>query len=328
MAMAGCGTDSSVDRSVVLSGATMGTTYSIKIADPPATLDSNELNRAIAVLLEQVNDQMSTYVQDSELSRFNRSRSTDWVSVSSSLVEVVEHALSVSRLTSGAFDITVGPLVNLWGFGPPEQDQTLPSDDRIQEALSYVGYRHVHTRRSPPGLKKDRPELYLNLSAIAKGYGVDKLAEHLESSGIENYLVEIGGELRGKGHNPRRQPWRVAVEKPIAETRAIQRIIALTDRSIATSGDYRNYFEHNETRFSHTIDPRTGSPVRHGLASVTVMSPTATHADAMATAFMVLGPDKGYELALQQELPALFVVKNGKGFVEKRTPEFEQLLVD
>jgi thiamine biosynthesis lipoprotein len=185
-----------------------------------------------------------------------------------------------------------------------------------------VGYQHLHTRREPPEIRKDDPRMSVDLSAIAKGYGVDRIAEHLEAAGIESYLVEIGGELRGRGRHPRGTFWRIGVETPSAGERSVFRIIALRDIGVATSGDYRNFRQVDGRRLSHVIDPATGLPVEHQAVSVTVLDRSTMRADALATALLVLGPDLGYRLAEARDIPAMFVVKDEAGFDDRRTPQF------
>lgn len=189
-----------------------------------------------------------------------------------------------------------------------------------------TGYEQLHARTSPPSIRKDNGRIYVDLSAIAKGYGVDKLAEHLDSLEFSDYLVDIGGELKGKGHNASGSAWRIAIEKPTPGERSIYQIISIGKGAMATSGDYRNYFEKDGQRYSHTINPKTGTPIRHKLASVTVINASTMYADAMATALMVLGPELGYALAEQEALAALFIVKNGDGFSEKVTSAFKQYM--
>jgi thiamine biosynthesis lipoprotein len=302
----------------------MGTSYTIKIVGLPKDADSDALHKEITGILERINARMSTYRKDSELSRFNRQRSTEWFDVSSETVFVVDEAQRVSRLSQGAFDVTVGPLVNLWGFGPAPRREELPTDGAIEEALQSVGYEKVHTRSSPPAVRKDHPEIQIDLSAIAKGYAVDRVADHLKSRGIASYMVEIGGEVHAQGRNAQGSGWRIGIETPVANERSVQKVIHLQDRGMAISGDYRNYFEKDGKRFSHTINPRTGKPITHTLASVAVLQPTSMAADALATALMVMGPDAGYELAARESLPALFISKRPDGFEEKATPEFEK----
>ena len=307
----------------VFSGPTMGTRYTVKLVDPPNSVGRQTLEEQIRRKLGHVDALMSTYRHDSEISRFNRWDRHEWFAVSAETAAVIDEALQVGRLTGGAFDVTVGPLVNLWNFGP-EQDSRdeVPSPEQIEAARNRVGFQHLEVRLSPPAVRKKRTDLYLDLSGIAKGFAVDLLAEHLERCGIGNYLVEVGGELRAKGHNAQGDPWQVAVESPLAGVRAIQRIVALENVGMATSGDYRNYFEEDGVRYSHVIDPRSAAPVAHGLASVTVLAPSCTRADALATGLMVLGPDAGYELALEEDIQAIFIVHGDTGFVEKTTPNF------
>ncbi len=307
-------------------GRTMGTTYSVKIVDLPDSVDSSRLEQVFQARLQTVNGQMSTYQVDSDLSRFNRSSAVDWVTVPDALRTVVDVARSVTARTGGAFDVTVGPLVNLWGFGPGNQNPRVPAATEIEQTLQRVGARHLATRADPAALRKDRPDLYIDLSAIAKGYAVDVLANYLEGQGIADYLVEIGGEVRTGGNNRQGKPWRIAVERPLPGQRVVHRSIGLSSAAMATSGDYRNYFTQDGQSYSHTIDPRTGSPVRHRLASVSVVAETAVFADAMATALMVLGPDAGYVLAEREKIAALFIVRDGNALVEHATPAFQYLM--
>jgi len=310
----------------MLQGATMGTTYTVKMVELPPGLEPDGVQAEIDAILEKINRQMSTYLEDSELSRFNRSRATDWIDVSQELADVLHQARQVSTLTKGAFDVTVGPLVNLWGFGPSLGDNQVPSEQDIREASNRVGYTGLQVRRSPPAINKHHPDLYVDLSAIAKGYAADVVAEYLQALGIDNYMVEIGGEIQAKGRNARGSWWRIAIEKPSIGSRSLHTIVELNGVGIATSGDYRNYFETEGRRYSHTIDPVSGRPVTHKLASVTVANPSTMQADAMATALMVLGPEAGYRFAEEHELAAFFIVKSEDGFYDKATAAFGQYL--
>ena len=326
--LAGCRSDSPARKLILVNGSTMGTVYTVKVTEPLTGLDKDDLKGNIDKILTSVNDRMSTYRQDSELSRLNSNSSMSWLDVSPEMVAVVTEAIYVSKLTQGAFDVTVGPLVNLWGFGPQRLPEKVPTDNAISEALAKTGYQHIKLRVTPPAVKKELAALYIDLSGIAKGYAVDKIADYLESIGIANYLVEVGGELRGKGLNERGLPWIIAIEKPDIGDRAVQRLIHIKDKGLATSGDYRNYFERDGQRFSHTINPESGRPITHKLASVTVISASAIRADAMATALMVLGPEQGFEFASRENLAAFFIVKGPHGFVEKNTEPFNQYLVN
>ena len=311
----------------LVSGATMGTTYSVKIPRLPAHVERQILERDIAGILETVNRQMSTYRPESELSLFNAGVAASWTKVSPDTLAVVGEALRVSRLSDGAFDPTVGPLVDLWGFGQGGAGHNVPPEERIEETLRGIGHRHVRTKATPPSLGKSRRDIRVDLSGIAKGFGVDKVAEHLERIGVEYYLVEIGGELRGRGYSPRGGAWRVGIEKPVTAPRTVQRVVRLGGQALATSGDYRIFFEREGSRYSHIIDPRDGRPVGHGLASVTVVAPSTMQADALSTALMVLGPTAGLELARRQRIAAFFITKTDPGFAEVVSPEFARYLI-
>ena len=324
--LSACNRGEQTDGLLRFTGQTMGTSYTVKIRDLPEGGDRSTIHAGIDRILERINSRMSTYREDSELTLFNRNQTTDWVEVSSETVFVIHEALRISRLTDGAFDITVGPLVNLWGFGPGSESESIPVDNAIQGALESVGYKHLHVQDSPPALRKDHPEVQIDLSAIAKGYAVDQVAGYLESLKVSNYLVEVGGELRGKGEKTEGKPWKVAVEKPVPNERTILHVLHLGGQAMATSGDYRNFFVHNAQRFSHTINPRTGQPVTHQLASVTVVTPSCMEADALATGLMVLGPTAGYELAAREKLAALFITRIGEGLRERATPDLDRFL--
>ncbi len=317
------------DPTTLITGSTMGTSYELKLVPNPGQTIPADIKTRADELLARVNKQMSTYDPDSELSRFNRNPSTDWITVSRELYRVTAEGLRISELTSGAYDITVGPLVNLWGFGPEPRRDQVPSDQAIAQARERVGYRRLHTREEPPALKKDRADLYVDLSSVAKGYGVDQLAELVEASGIHNYLVSISGDLRAKGHNGKGQPWTVAIERPVPGQRAVERLIRIGDHGVSTAGDYRNYFEQNGQRYSHIINPRTGRPVPQTLVSVTVISDLDMEADATDTALMAAGPDFGFQLATDHHLAAFFILvgPDGNSFQERYTPEFEPFLL-
>ena len=305
----------------------MGTTYAVTLHGADGALDTDALQSNVDRLLERINDQMSTWRPDSELSRFNKSRDTDWFPVSDETAHVVATAAAVSELSGGAFDVTVGPVVNLWGFGPERGDAEPPSDRTIETALERVGYRRIEVMSSPSALRKQKPGVYVDLSAIAKGFAVDEVARLLDERQIRSYLVEIGGELRARGSKPDGSPWKVAIEQPLHGERSIQAVVALRDSAIATSGDYRNYVEKGGKRYSHTINPRTGRPITHGLASVSIIASSAMRADALATAIMVMGPEEGYQLALREELAAQLIIRTEGGFQAQATPQFERSIL-
>ncbi len=326
--LAACDAQRPQRSALEVTGAAMGTTYHVTVVGLPAGVAPQQVRAGLAGLIAKVDELMSTYRSDSDVSRFNASLTTDWVAVAPETRAVVEEALRVSRLTGGAFDVTVGPLVDLWGFGPTVRGPAVPTEDRITRELQRIGYAHLETRADPDAIRKGRQDVHVDLSAIAKGYAVDRAAEHLEALGIGNYLVEIGGELRAKGMNPSGVPWRVAVESPVPERRAVFRVIQVDGAGLATSGDYRNFFEADGRRYSHTIDPRTGRPVEHTLVSVTVVNPSTMFADAMATALVALGPEEGFELAQGVKLAALFIIREAGGLQERSTDSFEQYLLE
>lgn len=308
---------------VELSGDAMGTQFSVKLAVDAA--DTTSLQRQIEISLADVERMMSTYMPDSEISRFNDTATTDWYEVSAEFCRSIEEALALSVLTRGSFDITVGPLVNLWGFGPGEMVDEPPADEQIAALLEAVGYKHLQADCGQPALRKDIPGLYLDMSAFGKGFAADRIADWLEDEGFLDYLVEIGGEMRLAGVNADGKKWAIGIEAPLVGQRRPYTVIRLTNTAVATSGDYRNYFEADGKRYSHTIDTRTGKPVTHALASVTVVDSSGFRADALATALLVMGPEEGMRLATQEDLAVLFLVRAETGIDERMTPAFEQL---
>ncbi len=311
----------------VYSGATMGTTWNVKVAgDDLGPNAMRAIGAAIEETLDDVVGRMSTWEESSELSRFNAMESTAPFSISPPVVEVLEVAQQVSRRSQGAFDVTVGPLVDAWGFGSQGPTRTPPSEAAIGLLLQRVGYRGLKLDSAASRLEKIDPRMQVDVSAIAKGYGVDRVAGALAALGRRDYLVEIGGELLARGRRNDGRVWRVAIERPTEGIGTVHRVLELQDRAMATSGDYRNYYEIDGRRFSHTLDPRSGRPITHSLASVSVIHESATWADAWATALNVLGPEAGYALADAEGLAAYFIVGQGpEGFESRWTPAFEAL---
>ena len=277
-------------------------------------------------MLDRIDREMSSYRSDSELSQFNQSMSTAWINVSAETVRVVDEAQRISVLSYGAFDITVDPLVKLWGFGP-ERHTRVPDQTIISEMQKRVDYNLLKIQHDPPALRKIRPDVSIDLGAIGKGYAADAVGECLSKIGVSNYLVAIGGELCARGKSENNRPWHTGIETPVAHLRGIQCVIELCDRGIATCGDYRNFYESAGKHYCHIIDPHTGAPVAHNLASVTVICNSTMEADAMGAALMVLGPDAGMKLASKMKLPVLFIQRQANGFKEVETPEFEKMRV-
>lgn len=316
----------------VLQGRTMGTAYTVKYLGRPGLPPPQEIQRQLDGLLEEVNRQMSTYRPDSEISRFNQMRDTGRpLPVSADFAAVTAEALRLNRLTGGALDVTVGPLVNLWGFGPDGRKAAPPSPAEIEQAAQMVGTDKISLVRNgrTNTLAKNHPNAYLDLSSIAKGFGVDKLALHLEGMGINNYLVEIGGELRALGHNAQGQPWRVGIEQPnLLQGGGTQTVVPLSHCALATSGDYRNFrTDAQGRRLSHIINPATRAPISHNLASASVLADSAMTADGWSTGLFVLGEDSAMRLAEQHGLAVFLIVKNPTGgYSTEMSPAFKRLL--
>lgn len=297
---------------VRLSGETMGTTFNITAIG--TDVDENALAETVQNTLAQVNAKMSNWDPNSEVSKFSASPSTDPAPVSKEFAFVINAANDVHAKSGGAFDVTLGPLIELWGFGPREPDDPVPSDADIQAALNSVGQARLLTLNTEQDtLAKADPGVGINLSAIAKGYGIDAVAETLREAGIENYMVEIGGDLVTLGTNDKGEAWRIGIEKPEAGAQNLQLIVELDDLGMATSGDYKNFFEQDGVRYSHIIDPTTGRPITHRTTSVTVLAENAMMADAWATAMLALGQDKGMELAEQHKLAVYFISRDVTG---------------
>ena len=309
-----------------LRGRTMGTSYSVRIVAPPgdSPVALEALRQRVAARLEELDNLFSTYRPDSEVSRFNAQPGVEWFGVSPDFLAVLEQSVSVGRITGGAFDATVGPLVELWGFGAGETSERIPDPEEVGRLLQATGSGHLQWRESPPAVRRTRPGVRLDFSAIAKGYAVDRIWELLSEAGLQDYLVEVGGEVRTRGRPADGRDWSIGIENP--DGTGVAEAVPLRDAAIATSGDYRNFFEHGGRRYSHVIDPRAGWPVAHDLASVTVVSPTAAGADALATALLVLGPVAGMELAERDGIPALLAVRTEEGLVVMRSSAYQAFI--
>ncbi len=313
------GCEDSRDRVVEISGKTMGTTYHIKIVSD--VIDSGTLKTAIDKRLVQLNQVFSTYIPDSELSLLNRGDGD--IPISKELMKVLSLSSEIHHLSGGAFDPTVGPLVNLWGFGPSGPGNGIPSDEEIDQAMARTGF----TRLLLEGSTISKPQdLVIDLSAIAKGYAVDVVSDYLEWMGEHRYLVEIGGEVRARGSNDRHVPWVIGIEAPDMAVRRLQRTLPIRNISMATSGDYRNFFKHEGQVYSHTLNPKTGWPVTHNLTSVTVLHPKAGYADGLATAFSVMGEAATMELAEANKLLVLAIIRDEGAYKEVMSTELSRYL--
>lgn len=295
---------------VTLSGTTMGTTYNIVAIDAESALNRDDLKSAVEGALFEVNAQLSNWDPVSEVSTFNRSTATGLIEASDAMRTVVAGAQAVHSASDGVFDITMGPLIEAWGFGATGMAGRTPSDAAIAAAAESVGIDKIALAEG--GLTKAAPGTELFLSAIGKGYGVDRLAGALDSLGVENYMVEIGGDLITKGRNADGTPWQIGIETPTVGG-GVEQIAAVSGFGMATSGDYRNYFEVDGQRYSHLLDARTGRPITHRTASATVLTNTAMMADAWATAMLILGRERGMEIADKLDLAVLFIDRHGSG---------------
>ena len=322
LALAAC---NSATGPVELVGNTMGTQFSVKLPNGIGDHDALKLQKKIEAELAEAEALMSTYQSDSIISQFNRSASTEWFEVVDTFCIKVQQSLDLSEQTDGAFDITVGPLVNLWGFGPDDMVDEPPSDADVAAALAATGHENLHAECSRPAIRKDIPDLYLDMSAIGKGYAADRIGKVLTNLGFDSFLVEVGGELSIRGLNAKGELWAIGIEAPLPDVRRPHTIIHLSNTAMATSGDYRNYFEMDDTIYSHTIDTRTGKPVTHSLASVTVVDREAHRADALATAILVMGSQEGMVFAEREGLAVLMLLRTDDGIEERQTRAFQQL---
>lgn len=311
------------EQEIHLSGPTMGTSYNVKYVHVEG-IDKQQLQQQIDQELVEINQLMSTYIADSELSRFNQWQSVEPFPMSAQTLEVLNEAKRLGEMSDGILDVTVGPLVNLWGFGPQSRPEKIPTDEVITTTRSQIGLDKLVVGDN--WARKTQPNLYVDLSPIAKGYAVDKLAEILLSHKIINFLVEIGGEMRLAGKKASGIDWVVAIEKPETMQRAVQKLISVGDNAMATSGDYRNYYQEDGVRYSHLIDPSTGYPIKHNLVSVTVIHPSSMTADGLATALSVMGKNKALALAEKYNIAVLLITKESEGFTEYTSDQFEQLV--
>lgn len=309
------------DKLQSFSGPTQGSTYTVKyVARDGVSLE--QLQKGAEEILEEVDRQMSTYRADSVIETFNDLPAGACMVVPEGVRELIRAGERLSQESDGAFDLTIEPLLNLWGFGPKGDGKQVPTEEQIAETKRNVGYRHL--RIEGEQLCKDAA-VEVDFNGIAAGYSVDAVAAHLKKSGIESYLVEITGELTAAGRKPDGSPWRIAIEAPHDNERVAQRVVELDGYGVSTSGDYRNYFERDGKRYSHTLDPQKGAPIDHRLAAVTVFDRSTLRADGLSTVLMVMGQDRGLAYAQAHDIAAFFVIREGQGFVSKSTEAFDEL---
>lgn len=312
--LAGCG-----EKVEEFGGPTMGSHYSLKYVAGDGTPGSEALKAEVETLLAEVDRQMSIWRGDSDLAEFNRLPAGSCRVMPSAVLELVRYGETLSAETQGSFDLTIGPLFDLWGFGPQSRGERVPSVEEIAAVRADVGYQHLHIDGAQ--LCKD-VAIRLDLDSIVAGYTVDLIASRLEALGVRSYLLDVTGEIKATGRKPDGSTWRIAIEAPRDDRQVAQKVLPLDGLGISTSGDYRNYFERGGQRYSHTLDGQTGSPITHGLASVTVVDASTLHADGLSTLLMVLGPERGYAYAERKAIAAFFVSRTDQGFATRATPEF------
>lgn len=330
MLLSGCDdhNQSRGNSAMILEGRTMGTFWRISLAGV-ASERKESLQKAAQQQLDEDDRELSTWKKDSVLSRFNAYRGADPQPVSDNMADIVSWSLRIGKATGGAMDITVGPLVNLWGFGPDKQPVKIPDQAQIDAARALTGLAHLRVIQRAEGayLQKDLPGLYVDLSTVGEGFATDHLARLMEKEGINSYLVSVGGAVLTRGKNAQGEPWKVAIQKPTDRENAVQAVVDLQGHGISTSGSYRNYYELDGQRLSHVIDPTTGRPIQHKLVSATVIATTALEADGWDTGLMVLGAEKAKALALRENLAVYLIEKQGDGFSSWMSPQFKAFIL-
>lgn len=322
----GCFGDQKEPSTVSISGQTMGTTYNVTVVDNPLSLSKEDLKKRIEETLNEVNEKMSNWYDQSEISTINNDKRGKPIDLSQELFDVINISTDIHKRSNGAFDITAAPLINLWGFGPNKSERKIPSVSEVNAALELVGQTRL--LKLIPGLnqlKKRNSEVSINLSAIAKGYGIDRIARTLKEEKIQNFLVEIGGDLITSGTNKNGKAWSIGIESPKVGSQIVQSVIKIKDQAMATSGDYKNFFEKNGIKYSHIIDPKTGYPIRHKTLSVTVLAKSAALADGWATAMLVLGKNDGMIVANKLDIPVFFISSHEKTFITAGSDEFKKI---
>ncbi|WP_030128407.1 FAD:protein FMN transferase [Pseudomonas sp. QTF5] len=318
--LSGCDNGDSMES---FGGPTMGSSYSIKYVRHPGLPAPEEVRVQVEKILAEVDQQMSTYRSDSDIERFNTLPANHCQTMPAPILELVRVGEGLSSLSDGSFDLTVEPLLNLWGFGPQAREERIPAAEALAEVRQRVGYTHL--RIEGDRLCKDAA-VEVDFNSIAAGYAVDTIATRLDALGIHNYLAEVTGELKATGKKIDGSPWRIALEEPRDDQQVAQKIIAVDGYGVSTSGDYRHYFQQNGQRYSHTFDARTGAPVLHTLASVTVIHPSALMADGLSTLLLILGPERGWHYAQRHDIAAFFVIRADTGFVTRTNQAFERLV--
>ncbi|WP_457372600.1 FAD:protein FMN transferase [Pseudomonas sp. TE12234] len=317
--LSACGNGDSMES---FGGPTMGSTYSIKYVRRAGLPAPADVRVEVEKILTEIDRQMSTYRSDSDISRFNDLPANRCQKMPASILKLIRVGEQLSEQSEGSYDLTVEPLLNLWGFGPQGREEKVPAEQALAQARQRVGYQHL--RIEGDQLCKDAA-VEVDFNSIAAGYAVDTIAARLEALGIHDYLAEATGELKAAGKKLDGSPWHIALEEPRDDQQVAERIVAVDGLGLSTSGDYRNYFEQDGRRYSHTFDARTGTPITHALASVTVIHPSALMADGLSTLLLILGPERGWDYAEKHDIGAFFVIRADTGFVTRTSHAFERV---
>lgn len=320
MLLSACDQQPTLER---LGGPTMGSSYSIQYVRNPGGPAPDQVREAVETILHEIDASYSTYRDDSVVSRFNQLPANQCLVIPQDMLELVTFGQHLADVSEGSFDLSVEPLLNLWGFGPQARQEQVPDPQALALARQRVGYRHLHI--DGERLCKD-VALELDFNSIAAGHAVDLIAERLRAMGIDSFVAEATGELQAAGRKPDGSPWRIALELPREDRQIARQVFAIDGLSVSTSGDYRNYFEDNGRRYSHTFDARLGRPVAHGLAAVTVLDRSALIADGYSTLLLILGPERGWDFAVAHGIAAVLVTRAEGGFVSRSTPGFQRVL--
>ncbi|MBM6444713.1 MULTISPECIES: FAD:protein FMN transferase [Pseudomonas] len=317
--LSACGNGDSMES---VGGPTMGSTYSIKYVRHAGLPAAADVRVEVEKILADIDRQLSTYRSDSDIERFNDLPANRCQKMPASILKLIRVGEQLSEQSEGSYDLTVEPLLNLWGFGPQGREEKVPAEQALAQARQRVGYQHL--RIEGDQLCKDAA-VEVDFNSIAAGYAVDTIAARLEALGIHDYLAEATGELKAAGKKLGGSPWRIALEEPRDDQQVAERIVAVDGFGLSTSGDYRNYFEQDGRRYSHTFDARSGAPVSHSLASVTVIHPSALMADGLSTLLLILGPERGWDYAEKHDIGAFFVIRADTGFVTRTSHAFERV---
>ena len=310
-----------------IKGNTMGTYYFIEVIDVPVELKIKNIELEIKNTLKKANKILSNWDKDSEISIINKTDKTTAIKISDELNEVFKTAKEINAKSNGFFDLTLDPIIELWGFGyKSKQMQIIPKDNQIKNILSLIGQKSfLKMNFDNNELIKKNKDIKINLSSIGKGYGIDLIGKKLDQLGINNYIINIGGDILTKGYNSKKENWVIGIENPNLKEKLIKEIVNLTNKGLATSGDYKNFFTKDGKRYSHIINPKTGKPIMHSTKSVTVIHENSMKADGWATAFLALGSLEGLKIADKEKIAVLFIDEIDNKLIKFKSSAFKNL---